>query len=65
MNFDVDFLYDNFLNVLYEPLSNNFVDTLRIARRLLPELEHHKLDNLTDYYNIKARDKHRALNVSY
>ena len=27
-----------------------------------PELKHHKLDNLTDYYNIKARDKHRALN---
>ena len=62
VNFDVNFLYDNFLNVLYEPLSNNFVDTLRIARRLLPELKHHKLDNLTDYYNIKARDKHRALN---
>lgn len=62
VNFDVNFLYDNFLNVLNEPMQNNFVDTLRISRKLLPELEHHKLDNLTQYYNIKARDKHRALN---
>lgn len=44
VNFDVDFLYDNFLNVLNEPLSNDFVDTLRISRKLLPELDHHKLD---------------------
>ena len=62
VNFDVNFLYDNFLNVLNNPMQNNFVDTLRISRKLLPELKHHKLDNLTQYYNIKARDKHRALN---
>ena len=62
VNFDVNFLYDNFLNVLNKPMQNNFVDTLRISRKLLPELKHHKLDNLTQYYNIKARDKHRALN---
>jgi len=62
VNFDVDFIYDNFVNVLQEPLTNDFVDTLRIARKLLPELEHHKLDNLTEYYHIQSRDKHRALN---
>ena len=62
VNFDVNFLYDNFLNVLNNPMQNNFVDTLRISRKLLPELKHHKLDNLAQYYNIKARDKHRALN---
>ena len=62
VNFDVNFSYDNFINVLNEPLTNNFVDTLRISRKLLPELKHHKLDNLIDYYDIKSRDKHRALN---
>lgn len=62
VNFDVNFLYDNFLNVLNEPLKNNFVDTLRISRNLLPELKHHRLDDLIDYYNIRVRDKHRALN---
>lgn len=62
VNFDVNFLYDNFMNVFNEPLKNSFIDTLRISRKLLPELEHHKLDNLIDYYSIKTRDKHRALN---
>jgi DNA polymerase-3 subunit epsilon len=62
VNFDVNFLYSNYMNELQEPLTNNFVDTLRISRKLLPNLDHHRLDDLTDYYGIKARDKHRALN---
>ncbi len=62
VNFDVNFLYDNFSNVLDEPLKNDFVDTLKISRKLLPDLDHHRLDDLTDYYGIRARNKHRALN---
>ena len=62
VNFDVNFLYDNYLNELNKPLTNNFVDTLKISRKLLPSLEHHKLDDLTDYYGVRSRDKHRALN---
>lgn len=62
VNFDVNFLYDNFEKELNISLKNDFVDTLRIARRLLPELNHHRLDDLTNYFNIEARDKHRALN---
>lgn len=62
VNFDINFLYDNFVEVLGITLSNNFIDTLRISRKLLPELKHHKLDNLIDYYRIETRDKHRALN---
>ncbi|MBR3280790.1 MAG: 3'-5' exoribonuclease [Clostridia bacterium] len=62
VNFDVNFLYDNFCEVLDEPLTNDFVDTLKISRKLLPKLDHHRLDDLTDYYGIKARNKHRALN---
>ncbi len=62
VNFDVNFLYDNFENVLDEPLTNDFVDTLKIARKYIKDIDHHKLDDLTDYYGIKARDKHRALN---
>ena len=62
VNFDVNFLYDNYSNVLGEDLSNDFVDTLRIARKLLPFLNHHRLDDLTDYFGVESRDKHRALN---
>ena len=62
VNFDVNFLYDNFYFILGETLSNHFVDTLRIARKLLPELRHHRLDDLTSFFGIELRDKHRALN---
>lgn len=62
VNFDVNFLYDNFENVFDEPLTNDFVDTLKIARKYIKDIDHHKLDDLIDYYGIKARDKHRALN---
>ena len=62
VNFDVNFLYDNFKEYLGYNLTNDFVDTLRISRRVVPELAHHTLDDLVEFYNIPMRDKHRALN---
>lgn len=62
INFDINFLYDNSIDVLNKPLNNNFVDTLRIARKLLKNLEHHRLDDLCDFYNIEKRNLHRSLN---
>ncbi|MEG0830464.1 MAG: 3'-5' exonuclease, partial [Anaerovoracaceae bacterium] len=37
-NFDINFLYDAFLECLGTELKNNYIDTLRLARRLLPDL---------------------------
>lgn len=62
VNFDIDFIYDSMVDNLGEYLSNNYIDTLRISRKLLPELKHHKLDNLIDYFNLTKRNEHRALN---
>lgn len=62
VNFDINFLYDNNLNYLKQPLINNFIDTLRVARKILPELKHHRLDDLTKYFNNETRSEHRALN---
>lgn len=62
VNFDINFIYDSMQSNLNEYLSNDFVDTLRISRRALPQLEHHKLDDLIDYFNLVKRDEHRALN---
>ncbi len=62
VNFDINFLYDNFKEVLNEDLSNDFVDTLRISRRLLPDIPHHRLDDLIEFYGLTPRGKHRALN---
>ena len=61
VNFDVNFLYDNYEKYLDIYLTNDFVDTLKIARRVL-NLSHNRLDDFTDYFGITARDKHRALN---
>ena len=62
VNFDIDFIYDSMVDNLGEYLSNDYIDTLRISRKLLPELKHHKLDNLIDYFNLAKRNEHRALN---
>ncbi|MEG1136366.1 MAG: 3'-5' exonuclease [Anaerovoracaceae bacterium] len=42
-NFDINFLYDAFLECLGTELKNNYIDTLRLARRLLPDLKRQKL----------------------
>lgn len=62
VNFDIDFIYDSMVDNLGEYLSNDYIDTLRISRKLLPKLKHHKLDNLIDYFNLTKRNEHRALN---
>lgn len=52
VNFDINFIYDNLINEDMNPITNDFVDTLRLSRRLLPELKHHRLSDLANYYNI-------------
>ena len=61
VNFDINFIYDNLeeLNIL--PITNDFVDTLRISRRLIPELKHHKLSDLANYFNTVTNGSHRSL----
>lgn len=61
VSFDVNFLYDNALIYLGHAIKNDFVDTLRLARRSIHDLPNHKLGTLLDYYNIEAKRAHRAL----
>lgn len=58
VNFDVNFLRENFLS-LDMPFPNNYVDTLRLARRLFPDLPHHRLSDLSDHFGLKGVH-HRA-----
>lgn len=57
-SFDSNFLYDAFIKILNIPLSNDFVDTLRIARWTLPNLQHHRLSDLAEYYHIDHQTMH-------
>lgn len=61
VNFDINFLYDNFENCINKSLSNNFVDTMRISRTLHPEDSHHRLSDLLSRYSIVPSTSHRAL----
>ena len=60
VNFDINFIYDAVKIVLDKTFSNNFVDTLRLSRRLL-ELKNHKLSTIADNFNIDYSNAHRAL----
>lgn len=61
INFDINFLYDAYQKYLRKPMTNNFVDTLRIFRKLYPNLKHHKLKNLCSLYNLTNTDEHRSI----
>lgn len=50
--FDVNFLYDAFVSYLNRPLTNDFVDCLRMARRLYPDMQHHRLCDMTEKLGI-------------
>lgn len=65
VHFDVNFLYDNVEFFLGENLSNNFVDTMRLAKRLMKELEHHRLIDVASAFNIVVENAHRALADCY
>lgn len=60
VNFDINFLYDAFLDNMEYEFNNDYIDTLRIARKILPNLEHHRLDDLIANYSIPERGLHRA-----
>ncbi|MCQ2538152.1 MAG: 3'-5' exoribonuclease [Lachnospiraceae bacterium] len=62
VNFDVDFLYDHCAKRELAPLSNNYIDTLKVSRRVLTSLHHHRLSDLAEYYSVSYEGAHRAVN---
>ncbi|MFZ5967593.1 MAG: exonuclease domain-containing protein [Bacillota bacterium] len=59
-NFDINFLYDNNMICFNKPLSNDFVDTMRISRRLFKDIRHRLVD-LVNEFEIPINIQHRAL----
>ncbi len=62
VNFDINFIYDNCIDMGLAPCSNCFIDTMRISRRMYKEWPDHKLDTLVKMLNISGRDLHRGEN---
>lgn len=61
VNFDVNFLYDNFSSLKSHVLSNDYIDTMRFWRLLERDLPHHRLKDAVVYYNLGSTVEHRAL----
>ena len=61
VGFDTAFLYDSFQKYLGRPLGNNSLDQLRLARKLLPQLPHHRLGDVAAALGVPYLGAHRAL----
>ena len=62
VNFDVNFIYDACGANGLPLLRNDFVDTMRLSRRLYKDWPDHKLDTLLDRLGLGSRSEHRAEN---
>lgn len=64
VNFDINFIYDNcfkYYNIFFE---NDYLDTLRMSRKVL-SLENYKLKTLSQKFDINYENAHRALKDCY
>ena len=59
--FDMKFIQRDAQAYWGKVFSNNYIDTLPLARQCLPKLRSHKLTDLAAHYHINADDAHRAL----
>lgn len=60
--FDMKFICRDCKNYYGKVPENDYIDTLCLARDLLPQLSHHKLVDLAAHYGISQEGAHRALN---
>ncbi len=60
ISFDYSFIKANCLKFGYE-FEKNAIDTLKLARKLLPDVPSKKLTELCKYYNIDLKNAHRAV----
>ena len=60
--FDMKFIQRDAQRYFGKSIGNDYIDTLQLARTYLPQLRHHRLVDLADYYGIDAEGAHRALN---
>lgn len=65
VSFDLGFLRHNFDKYMAYELKNDFTDTMRVSRRLYPNMAHHRLCDLEMKFGLKNERAHRALSDVY
>ena len=61
VNFDVNFLYESYQRYLGAPLKNDYIDILRMAKKLYPDMPHHRLGDMVQHLGFVNDHAHRAL----
>ena len=60
-SFDMQFLYRDCERYLGQVLTNDYIDTLSLAKTVFPSWRHRRLSDLAEYYGISTMGAHRAL----
>ena len=60
--FDMIFICDAAMETLGADIGNDYIDTLYLARKCLPQLSHCRLTDVSAYFRINTDGAHRALN---
>lgn len=61
VNFDINFVYDFNHSMTGTHLSNDFVDALRLSRKIHSNFRRHRLQDMLTHYQIEEEQEHRAL----
>lgn len=59
-SFDINFVYDNVERLGLGTFGNDYVDTMRMARKLFPDFVNHKLKTLVKQFGISKNVAHRS-----
>jgi DNA polymerase III subunit alpha, Gram-positive type len=59
--FDIGFIQANLKSLGQPPMDNPVLDTLEMARLLLPNLKNHRLNTLSDRFKVSLENHHRAV----
>lgn len=60
-HFDVNFIYDAAERFCGSTFKNDIVDTMRLARHILPDLSSHSLTSVSNALGVVRQGEHRAL----
>ena len=61
-SFDLNFLQNGASRELSQEITNDYVDTLFLAKSCLPHLTRHRLTDIAAHFHIETKGAHRALN---
>lgn len=59
--FDMKFIYRDCEKYFSQTITNDYVDTLQVAKVCFPKWKHRRLSDLAEHYNISTVGAHRAL----